>query len=326
MATFSPTIRVAINRLKFRYPFRIAHGVRDGTDVVLIKIAVDEHYGLGEATLPPYLPWKAHDVLKLLEKTKITFELKNNQPIWNVSNDLVLECPPAAAAIDMAVWQCAASLTKQTLHDWLGQGNHQVPHTFTIGISDAAEMNDKIHFGIAHGFTHFKLKMDGQNDRQVVENYKHITHHPFAVDANQAWIEGKESNAFAKDLEQNGCLLIEQPFHRSNHPGHHALCKHLTIPVIGDESIQGWEDLQCFGSHYTGVNIKLQKCGGITPALTMLTLAKSLNHYVLIGCMSESSIGCGAGEAVALGAQMADLDGPWLISNDQEIKEHALAL
>lgn len=324
--TLQPILRCAADRLQFRYPFRIAHGERTGTDIVLVKVAVDGYFGLGEATLPPYLPWKVSDVLALLEHIHLTIDLTNARPQWTVSDERLFRCAPAMAAIDMAVWNLAAAAKTTSVEHLLGYTPRPCPHTFTLGISDKIEMAEKMDFARSEGFTLFKLKMDAHHSAIMLEQFKALSDAPFAVDANQGWVPSSATNAFAHFLEKNGCIMIEQPFDRNHHEAHRQLSQWIDIPVIADESIQNQADFELHAECYDGINIKLQKCGGITPALGLIEKAIEANKAILIGCMSESSIGCGSAEALASKAHWADLDGPWLISNNSAIQDRAASL
>jgi L-alanine-DL-glutamate epimerase-like enolase superfamily enzyme len=245
---------------------------------------------------------------------------------WSCNTAAILGCSPAEAAIDMAVWQWAASFKGQTLESLIGIESNQVPHTFTLGISGLEEMREKYAFAIEQDFRFFKLKMDGIHDQAMLEQFRSLTDAPFAIDANQGWQPGKASDQWAKSLQSSGCVLIEQPFQKDQHEAHFQLKNQLSIPVIADEGIQNVTDWIQFGHCYSGTNIKLQKCGGLSNGIALLEKCQAAQQFVLVGCMSESSIGCSAGEALVGGAQMADLDGPWLISNDQEIMALANAM
>lgn len=85
---------------------------------------------------------------------------------------------------------------------------------------------------------------------------------------------------------------------------------------LADEDCQDISSLHKLKPHYAAINIKLMKCGGITPALALITEAKNLGFQVMMGCMTESTVGISAGSAVASLCDFADLDGANLISND----------
>jgi hypothetical protein len=89
-----------------------------------------------------------------------------------------------------------------------------------------------------------------------------------------------------------------------------------SLPVFADESCQRLSHLPAIAEAFDGVNIKLMKCGGLSEALQMIHSARAKGMQVLIGCMSESSIGCDAAAHLAPLCDYADLDGPFLITND----------
>lgn len=316
-------ILTCVHRLEFRYPFRIAHGIRTGTDAVYVRIESANHIGYGEATLPPYL-------LDTIESTLAFF---SNTYFQNIQDDFIPDeisqeieqlIPgnyPAKAALNMALWQCYSSKKAQSISENLGIKSDLIPpHSYTLGIGSKDEMKVKLQHGLDHGFEFFKLKLDGVNDIQVATDYLSLSQYPFAVDVNQGWKDFTQAIDIAQFLETFGCVLIEQPFHKSDVKETSDLRKHISIPIIADEACQVPSDINHLLGVFDGINIKLQKCGGISPALQMIQIAKEHHMKVLIGCMSESSVGCNAAESLASLCDWADLDGPWLIKNDPDIE------
>ncbi len=314
------------SRLEFCHPFRIAHGVRTGTDVVLVRIEMNNHVAFGEATLPPYLPDTTETVARFFELPQLQ-NLTYPLAIENLFDELNREqpgCMPAKAALDMALWQLRANVENVSLSALLNISSRKViPHSYTIGVGDFDEMQEKIVFGSDNGFQLFKLKLDGIHDEKIIENFRNISDLPFAVDANQAWNSVEDAILLAEKLKGFGCVMIEQPFGKDDVVKSRTLMESVDIPVIADEACQQESDIERLADSFSGVNIKLQKCGGITPALNMIRNARRLNLKILIGCMSESSIGCNAAEALASLCDWADLDGPYLIKNDVEILQLA---
>ncbi len=309
-------------KLRFRFPFRIAHGERTSTDVVLIRLECNGFYGYGEANLPPYLPDTVESVLRFLqlpEVSRITFPFTPQEEFHRI-NDLHPGNMPAKAALDMALWQLFSEMNDIEIQKALNiSGTYHVPHSYTIGVGSSVELKEKFEFGLKNGFEFFKLKLDGVHDDQIVKDYLALSKFPFAVDANQAWTNADDALRFGKMLQDSGCVLLEQPFGKTDRDKTRLLKANLSIPIIADEACQVLSDLPTLSGVFSGINLKLQKCGGITPAVEMIHQAKALGLKVLIGCMSESSIGCNAaGELVSL-CDWADLDGPYLISNDSEI-------
>jgi L-Ala-D/L-Glu epimerase len=310
------------NYLRFRYPFRIAHGERSVTDVVFVRAECEGRVGFGEATLPPYLGISTEDVvafLKIPELTQIQWPFSPDQ----LADQLDAIYPgnmPAKAAINMALWSLYAQLAGKTWTELFQIANDLVPpHTYTLGISNEYEMKEKLDFAKAQGFNLFKLKLDGSSDLNMLEMFRRNCSDDFAVDVNQGWKDANYAIRTSRLLSEAGCILIEQPFHRGDAELTKILRAEIEIPVIADEACQTLADMPFVHSVYDGINIKLQKCGGLSAARKMIAEAKRLNMKMLIGCMSESSVGCDAAEVLAPLCQWADLDGPWLIENDEEL-------
>lgn len=312
--------------LRFKTPFRIAHGVREGTNVVIVKAEYDGKMGFGEASLPPYLPATVDSTLNLLSD-KLLSQLAFPFDIPSITQQLGERFEgemPAKAALEMALWnlksQCEGRLIAEILN--IGASGNKTPHFYTIGIGSKSEMKDKIADGLSFGFDHFKLKLNGENDIDIIKNFRELTDAAFAVDVNQGWKELQEACTVSDFLEKSGCLLLEQPFDKADRIMSKHLKENYTMPVIADEACQLPQDLPDLEESFDGVNIKLQKCGGMTNALKMIHTAKAMNMKLLIGCMSESSIGCGVAEELTPLCDWADLDGPFLtvdIPNPDEL-------
>jgi L-alanine-DL-glutamate epimerase-like enolase superfamily enzyme len=314
-----------VNFLRFKYPFRIAHGERIGTDTVFVVMRLEQIEGFGEATLPPYLGVSSQDVLTALSRDGIeeALALESPQHWFSALYQIIPDNMPALAALDMARWQIHLALTGTTIENMLGQRvtYKNVPHTFTLGVSDAKEMDEKIRFAKSCGFELFKLKLDGNCDWDMLTNFRRLCHEPFAVDVNQGWTELEQALRILDFLEQKECFLIEQPFNKTDRELSKALSERTFIPIIADEACRQVSDLNGVLQVFDGVNVKLQKCGGITPALEQLQTIRSQGKKALIGCMSESSIGCNAAEQLAFLCDWADLDGPYLNANNKELCE-----
>jgi len=307
-------------QLRFRFPFKIAHGERTHTDCVLLKASVGKYSAQGEATLPPYLPDTVESVLAFLSHPFFKTIEDDFQPadVFAEMEKLFAGNMPAKAAVDMALWQLKAEMTGRPLGNLIGLDfQNETPHSYTIGICSKEEMQERLKFGIESGFSFFKLKLDGKNDKATIENYLSLCKHPFAVDANQSWDIKDEKKALSllELLEENNCSLIEQPFIKTDREKTRWLRALTEIPIIADEACQRLSDIDELSDAFDGINIKLQKCGGLTEAKQMIDKARNLDMKVLIGCMSESAIGCGAAEVLAPLCDWADLDGPYLIMN-----------
>ena len=306
-------------RLRFRYPFRIAHGMRTGTDVVYVKLEHDGLTAWGEATLPPYLPETQKTVMEFIT----TFYKSVGDAdieVWFEKLAAVDTNMSAKAALDMALWDMKAQQAGQTVDGILGIAPANYPLcTYTIGACETEEeMQNKVNHGLANGFRFFKLKLTGTTPVDTINWYKACTDTPFAVDANQAWdLSVTKAAYYLNDLlKPAGCLLVEQPYTKTDLINTADLKQVAGLPLYADESCQRLIDLERLRDSFDGINIKLMKCGGITEAISMIHKARELGFKILVGCMSESSVGCTAASYLTPLADYADLDGPWLIEND----------
>ena len=306
-------------QLKFKHAFKIAHGIRTTTDVVYVRITLDKVVGWGEATLPPYLPETQQSVIEFLSKVDITgIQIPYNP--FEIFKEMDARYPgnlSAKAALDMALWDLKARMENRTIGELLRIPSKPFPLcTYTLGVSSFDEMRTKVNEADRFGFELFKIKLNGRNDFQTVENLRKLTHKPFAIDVNQGWKTIGEAEGAISAIERFDPVLIEQPLPVGNEEVMQQLMAKFQIPFYADESCQTLKDVEQLPDYFDGINIKLMKCGGISPAVAMIERARALGLSVLIGCMSESSVGCTAASHLTPLADYADLDGPYLITND----------
>jgi L-alanine-DL-glutamate epimerase-like enolase superfamily enzyme len=303
-------------QLQFKFPFRIAHGLRTHTDVVYVKLENEGFTAWGEAALPPYLPETQKSVTEFL--TDFSASLSNQSiDVWFEKLQPESKNLSAKAALDMALWNLKSQMEKKSIGELLGiEQKDFAPCTYTIGVSSFDEMKTKVSEANKYGFEIFKLKLTGEQDEETVSNFRKLSDKPFAVDVNQGWKDVEEATEKIGWLKEQGCLFLEQPLQKDAFDEMKLLKEKSSLPLYADESCQRLTDLERIKDAFDGVNIKLMKCGGISEAHQMILKARELNLKVLIGCMSESSVGCTAAAHLTPLADYADLDGPYLISND----------
>jgi L-alanine-DL-glutamate epimerase-like enolase superfamily enzyme len=137
----------------------------------------------------------------------------------------------------------------------------------------------------------------------------------FRIDANAGWTL-EEALEKIPQLAEIGVEFIEQPLAKDNWEGMKILFEKSTLPLIADESCVSEHDVKKCYEHFHGINIKLTKCSGLTPALRMIKEARSLGMKVMMGSMNESTIGSAAIAQFLPQLDYADLDGPLLLSED----------
>ena len=165
---------------------------------------------------------------------------------------------------------------------------------YTIGVCNFDEMKLKHEEAINFGFSLFKLKLDGRADEDVIRNFRRLTDSRYAVDVNQGWHSAPEAIRKIEWLAGENCFIVEQPLPKELNNEMSALKHNSRLPLFADESCQTTDDLEPLRKSFDGVNIKLMKCGGISGAVKMIRKARELDYKIIIGCMSESSVGCTA--------------------------------
>jgi L-alanine-DL-glutamate epimerase-like enolase superfamily enzyme len=221
----------------------------------------------------------------------------------------------AKAAVDIALHDLVGKLMKQPWYKIWGFDPSDTPNTsFTIGIDTPEVVKQKV--AEAAPYKILKVKLGQATDRQMIETIRSVTDRPLCVDVNQGWTDRVKALETIHWLKENGVVLVEQPMPKTSVDDMAWLTQNSPLPTIADESLQRLPDVMKAQGVYNGINIKLMKCTGMREAHQMLTLARSLEMKVMIGCMTETSCGVSAAAQLAPKADWADLDGNVLISND----------
>lgn len=305
--------------LRFKKPFRLAHGTRTGTKALFLVLEHQGYTGYGEATFPPYLPetvenctQQLKNILPLAEKV-----LEHSPDQMHLLIDGFNLSPFARNVFANALVDLYLKLHQLTSAVAFGLSVPGTAPAATFTLTKGDELTGE-KLETARNFSMLKLKLDGVNDIGFAEAVKTAIDRPFCVDVNQGWekLGMEESILLTEQLKALGCVLVEQPFGRENHQAHSTLSQMKILPVFADEGIQDAAGFHLHGHCYDGINVKLLKCGGIDKALVLAQLVREAGKEVIVGCMSESSCGCAIAYALAPLAHYLDLDGPWLVSND----------
>ena len=154
-----------------------------------------------------------------------------------------------------------------------------------------------------------------ENDIEMVAALRKETDAILRVDANAGWTLEQAVQKIPQ-LKELGVELVEQPLAKDNWEGMKVLYEKSSLPLYADEACVFEQDVEKCHNHFHGINIKLTKCSGITPARRMITKARQLNMQVMIGCMNESTIGSAAIAQLAPLLDKLDMDGPLLLTED----------
>ena len=187
------------------------------------------------------------------------------------------------------------------------------PTDYTIGIDTIDRMVAKLQEFA--GWPVYKIKLGTPDDLEIVRTLRRHTDAVFRVDANCGWSVG-QSIANSSALGELGVELIEQPLPADDWQGMAEVFRHSALPIIADESCQIESDVERCAGCFHGINMKLVKCGGMTPARRMVARARQLGLRVMMGCMTESTVGISAAAQFLPLLDYADLDGPLLLARD----------
>ncbi len=305
--------------LEFKYPFKIALYSRNTTAVVITEISCEGIIGYGEASMPPYLGESAETVLRFLSKAKkILSEYKFPLDLEELLNriDLIEEKNTAAkASIDIALHDLKGKLEGKPCYEFWNLKGYEAPNTsITIGMDEPEVILEKLKD--ADAFKILKVKLGGVNDVDIVHTIRSYTDKAISVDVNQGWTNKEEALERIQWLKDKNVLFVEQPLKKEDLAGAVWLKERSPLPIIADESIQRYADLERIKDCFHGINVKLMKCSGLNEAHKIILQAKKYDLKVLIGCMSETSCAISAAAQLSSLADWVDLDGPLLIKKD----------
>jgi L-alanine-DL-glutamate epimerase-like enolase superfamily enzyme len=222
----------------------------------------------------------------------------------------------AKASVDIALHDLAGKMLGVPCHTLFGLDKSGVPDTtFTIGMDNEEVVRTKTREAVGR-FNILKVKVGGEDDRQLIRAIRSMTDLPLAVDANQGWSDWREALDMIHWMAEQGVVMVEQPLPKHALDDTARLTEASPVPIIADESLQRLEDVKRLQGVFSGANIKLMKCTGMHEAWKMRELARSLGMKVMIGCMTETSCAISAAAQLSPGIDFADLDGALLIAND----------
>lgn len=302
--------------LPLRHTFTISYDSRDVQETLIVELQHGDHKGYGEATSNPYYGFTIENMTNALEniREKVeSTELTNPEEFWAQMQPLLADNPFALCALDLAANDLYGKMNGQPLYKMWGLEAHNMPLTdYTIGIDTVENMVKKLK---ETPWPLYKIKLGTPDDVAIVKELRQHTDAVFRVDANCAWgVEETIENS--RQLKPLGVEFIEQPMRADDMEGMKAVYQRSELPVIADESCITEADVAKCHGYFHGVNIKLTKCGGLTPARRMIAEAKILGMKVMVGCMTESSIGISAIAQLLPLLDYVDMDGALLLSKD----------
>jgi L-alanine-DL-glutamate epimerase-like enolase superfamily enzyme len=302
--------------LPLKHRFTIAHQSREVQETLIVRLEEDGLFGLGESTTNPFYGITLDNMREALEKFKpVLLGGKWNTPaeLWELGKEVFRDNPFAQCALDQAAWDLYTKKQGKKMYEYLDLNPQRIPTTnFTIGIDTVEKMCAKLR---EVNWPIYKIKLGTDQDLEIVRELRKNTNSIFRVDANCAWTVD-QAISYSEELALLGVEFIEQPLAKDNLEGMREVFAHSKLPLIADESCISEADVDKCQGRFHGVNIKLVKAGGITPALRMIQQAKALGMKTMVGCMTESSVGISAIAHIAPLLDYVDMDGAMLLAKD----------
>jgi len=306
--------------LPARRVFRTSRDAKPGVENVFLALEQDGIIGYGEASPNRYFHEYTDDVhLHLLGLADFLKRQSLHHPgdiakIWEEAEFLLRPSRAALCAVDLALWDLWGKISHRTVSHMLWQQEAEpLATSVTLSLSDPEELDSSIE-EVEH-FPLVKVKMDSRADLSILRRLREAGARRLLVDANGAWTPEQCASLLPR-LAALGVEAVEQPLPPHLDAEMPALTRASPVPLLADESCRLPGDINRLAGYFSGINIKLVKCGGITPALKMLKIARENKLKVMIGCMLETSVLISAGLSVAQKADWADLDGSWLLAED----------
>jgi L-Ala-D/L-Glu epimerase len=302
--------------LHLKNTFKIARDVYDTRKNVIVELQDEGFSGFGEAITHSYYGVSVESIFENIEKIRSKIEnypLDTPEKFWQfLSKDLENQ-PFVQCAIDNAAHDLYGKKQGFPTYKIWNLDIKNIPiSNYTIGIDTIDVMLKKMH---DFPWCLYKIKLGTQNDIEIIEALRKYTAVPFRVDANCGWSVA-ETIYNAAQLKKLNVEFIEQPLKADDWEGMEELFEKSALPLIADESCISEHDVEKCFKHFHGINIKLVKCGGLTPARRMIATARALGLQVMCGCMTESSVGMSAiGHLLPL-LDYVDMDGALLLKND----------
>lgn len=301
-----------IVRFVLKETFSIAYGNYSHRDALIVSLKKHNCVGYGECTAIDYYHVNLDDFVADLQRVQSKIESQNTiHPKEFYAFLLQLNLPSfLRSALDCAYWDLYGKLESQSFLELNSISLNQLPESsITISVDAIDNQIKKIQ---QSEWAKFKVKCNHFDPDAILKLLQ--LDNEIALDSNGSF---NQENCLW--LQQNELIskftYLEQPM-KTGSENYSVLKANGFANWMADEDCQDILALPLLRQYYQSINIKLVKCGGLTPALEMIQHARTLGFKIMMGCMTESTVGISAGAVLAPLCDYADLDGANLISND----------
>lgn len=300
--------------LPLRHVFSISRFSVSVVRTIIVELEQDGLCGHGEAYENLYYGSSIDSMIDILERARPVVEeyaLADPEAFWRTLAPVLGHCRFAQSAMDMAACDLWGKMRCQPLWEAWGSSLSTMPLTgHTLGIDSVLQNREK--FKEYPDWLRYNVKLGSKVDLELLELYRELTQSPIRVDVNGGWTRELAAKRMS-ELESLNIEFIEQPLPANDLEGMAKLRKKACAPLIADESWRTPEDLALVAKYFDGVNIKLVKCGGLTPARWIMAEARRLGLKILLGNSVESTVGASATAQLAPEADWVNCDGQLLV-------------
>jgi L-alanine-DL-glutamate epimerase-like enolase superfamily enzyme len=312
------SIETKILRLNLQHMWTTTMSSSQYRDTLHVAYARDGITGHGEGAPIVRYHEDAESARKAVESVRALLLSANPMQFAKVMAEVFRRVPgewAGKAAIDIALMDWVGQKLGIPLYSFFGLDPKDTPlTTFSIGIDTPEITKQKTRE--AADFPVLKVKVGLATDEPTIEAVRSVTKKPLRVDANEGWKDKEEAVRKINWLEKMGVEFIEQPMPAEMIEETRWVRARVHMPIIADEACQRASDIPKLKDAFDGVNVKLDKSGGMLEAQRMIQIAKALGMKTMLGCMVSSSVTVTAAAHLSPLVDYADLDGNLLISND----------
>jgi L-alanine-DL-glutamate epimerase-like enolase superfamily enzyme len=312
------TLETHIVRLKLRHAWTTVMSSSEYRDTLEVRFTRDGVTGIGEGAPIVRFQENAESARQAVESIRDLLTSGDPWQFEKLMAEIFRRVPgqyAAKAAIDIALLDWVGQKLGVPLYRYFGLDPKDAPlTTFSIGIDTPEMTRQKVRE--AEPFPVLKIKVGLDTDEATLAAVRSVTRKPLRVDANEGWKDKEEAVRKINWLESQGVEFVEQPLPAAMLEETRWVRKRVHLPLIADEACLRPSDIPRLADAYDGVNIKLDKCGGILEAFRMIQVARALALKTMLGCMVSSSVSVTAAAHLSPLVDYADLDGNLLIAND----------
>lgn len=322
-----------LRSLRLLHPFVLSDSRIDSKDVIIVRIEHEGITGIGESSPSRYYGEPPESVMiclaeaaKALSGFTDPFKIAD---IMRTLSELFPNNTSARSGVDMALHDWIGKKLQTPLFKYFGLNKADTPMTsVTIGIDELKMIEQKIKEAEPYPILKIKLGV-GERDYEIIKTIRKSTQKKLRVDVNEGWTRDEAAEKIDW-LAGQGVELIEQPLPKENTDEMIWLKQRSALPLFADESVKTDSDIPLLKESFHGINIKLDKCGGLSEALRMIKTARTHGLKTMVGCMIQTAIGTTAAGHISPLTDFADLDGHLLIDDrsysGMEIKKGKIIL